>query len=428
MPSEGPKDFSPSGPVRTAEPVVSDQSHPIEPTPTGEQRRYSVDWDPAQYAQADPTCFLEFTLIFSSQPPPPDSKPEAANFPHEVYSMSEDPHLFQPPKYPEPPKDMYYEVPSKPAVQQTRPPPIFPWESKQPKATRVFVEDFPAPTPAPASAPAPAVSEATPSTTTDDEDTEPPSPTTPTQSGPSGSFEQFERSNAWDQIPEINKYISKLPQNARRGKLQILLNNATPAFGTTASDEPLLSPPVNAPPSGLKLTDFPTEIERPSLPVTPAPIRRPSFWGAERDEAGELPGAEGVPSQTDWDPNDKLKELARRQSEVLEKGMATKSSKSGEAAEAETSYSNQAAVGGSANKEIPDREILPSASLPAAKPPTFPESTDTAIKDVGQGSLSEATAGDSMVAPLLESGQVEAATATAETPKTEPATVEPTEA
>jgi hypothetical protein len=50
----------------------------------------------------------------------------------------------------------------------------------------------------------------------------------------------------------------------------------------------------------MKLTDFPTELERPSLPVTPAPIRRPSFWGEERDEDGELPAAEGVPSQEDW--------------------------------------------------------------------------------------------------------------------------------
>lgn len=50
----------------------------------------------------------------------------------------------------------------------------------------------------------------------------------------------------------------------------------------------------------MRLTDFPTELERPSLPVTPAPIRRPSFWGEERDEQGELPAAEGVPSQEDW--------------------------------------------------------------------------------------------------------------------------------
>ena len=70
----------------------------------------------------------------------------------------------------------------------------------------------------------------------------------------------------------------------------------------------------------MKLTDFPSEIERPSLPVTPAPVRRPSFWGAERDAAGDLPPAEGVPEQSDWDPSARLAELQRQQSEVLEKG------------------------------------------------------------------------------------------------------------
>jgi len=67
----------------------------------------------------------------------------------------------------------------------------------------------------------------------------------------------------------------------------------------------------------MKLTDFPTEFERPSLPVTPAPVRRPSFWGDERDDDGELPAAEGVPAQAEWDPVAQLDILARRQSEVL---------------------------------------------------------------------------------------------------------------
>jgi len=66
----------------------------------------------------------------------------------------------------------------------------------------------------------------------------------------------------------------------------------------------------------LILTDFPTADDRPSLPVTPAPIRRPTFWGEERDEAGELPGAEGVPDQAEWNPVAKLEEL--RRSSVLE--------------------------------------------------------------------------------------------------------------
>ena len=90
----------------------------------------------------------------------------------------------------------------------------------------------------------------------------------------------------------------------------------------------------------MKLTDFPTEIERPSLPVTPAPVRRPSFWGSERDAAGDLPGAEGVPDQSAWDPVAKLAELQRRQSEMLAEGPA------------------------SPGRFIPDRELPGSSSAP----------------------------------------------------------------
>lgn len=93
----------------------------------------------------------------------------------------------------------------------------------------------------------------------------------------------------------------------------------------------------------MKLTDFPTEIERPSLPVTPAPVRRPSFWGAERDAQGDLPAAEGVPEQSDWDPVARLADLQRRQSEVLAQGPG---------------------VGGAAGTRIPDRELPESASVP----------------------------------------------------------------
>jgi glycogenin glucosyltransferase len=50
----------------------------------------------------------------------------------------------------------------------------------------------------------------------------------------------------------------------------------------------------------LILTDFPSAFERPSLPVTPAPISRPSFWGGERDDTGDLPAAEGVEDQSEW--------------------------------------------------------------------------------------------------------------------------------
>ena len=231
--------------------------------------------------------------------------------------MSADRHLYNAPQiYSEPPKNLNYEIPLRPSA-AARPKPIFPWETNQPKATRVFADDVP-----------PAPSETTPSVTTDDDlQTETASPSTPTISVSSADLlTQFSRSNAWDDMPEIDRYIANLPQN-RRAKIQVLFNQSQqPATMTTTDNDEITSPTTeNAPhrqdrrPS-MKITDFPTEIERPSLPVTPAPVRRPSFWGEERDAAGHLPTAEGVPDQSHWNPTERLAELQRRQSEVLEKG------------------------------------------------------------------------------------------------------------
>ena len=232
--------------------------------------------------------------------------------------MSADPSLFQAPKNPEPPKGMYYEVPSKPPAPE-RPKPIFPWETNQPKPTRVFPGDV-----------STAPSETAFSATTDDDDTQTDttSPSTPTiQSNRAEPFASFNRNNAWDDVPEIERYVSSLPQN-RRGKVQVLPNNST--TGPLSPAEAVHSPSLEDPYSegqqrrpSMKLTDFPTEIERPSLPVTPAPMRRPSFWGAERDAQGDLPGAEGVPEQSEWDPSTKLAELQQRQSEVLAQSPAS---------------------------------------------------------------------------------------------------------
>lgn len=98
---------------------------------------------------------------------------------------------------------------------------------------------------------------------------------------------------------------------------------------------------------GSKVTDFPSETERPSLPVTPAPIRRARFWGGGApgigdDEHSALPAAEGVPEPGEWvcahglrwrpsdclcnltnilraskDPAAQLQKLAKQQSEAL---------------------------------------------------------------------------------------------------------------
>lgn len=257
-------------------------------------------------------------------PPPADSRPEAANFPAAHYEMSKDRTPFRAPaNYPAPPTGMWYEVPKTPTYQ--KPAPIFPWEKTAGKPTRVFPDDIAEEqrrasltlTTATASAPEPAAS------------------TTPTIAITSADpWQQYNtsRGNAWDDVPEIERYIGALQKN-RKGNIQVLQ-------GYGSGIEQVSSPGATR---SIKLTDFPTELERPSLPVTPAPIRRPSFWGEERDADGELPAAEGVPAQADWvgcghiaffkmlstaqDPAAQLEMLARRQSDVLSQKLGTENLK-----------------------------------------------------------------------------------------------------
>jgi glycogenin glucosyltransferase len=199
--------------------------------------------------------------------------------------MSNDIKPFQAPqRYPDPPKDMWYEVPKTPSYQ--KPAPIFPWEQNAPKPTRVFPEDNSETTKEANSvefAPEPSVPVTGNSL--------PVTPTTPTiKLTPADPWQTFSRGNAWDDIPEIERYIGGLQKN-RKGNIQVLQ-------GYGLGIEQVSSPGARR--RSNKLTDFPTELERPSLPVTPAPIRRPNFWGEERDDHGELPAAEGVPSQAEW--------------------------------------------------------------------------------------------------------------------------------
>lgn len=182
---------------------------------------------------------------------------------------------------------MWYQVPA------TKPEPakvtqLFPWERHAPKPTRVFLEDQPS-TISTTSVESPSTSsreEYRPSTA---------SWTSWTADEPSAvSWDSYSRSNAWDEVPEIQKYIRSI-QQARKGNIQVLSGGPSPGN----------KPPGGQTPEhgmrGMRVTDYPTEIERPSLPVTPALIRRysgPASGGDTTDE--QLPIAEGVPNQDDW--------------------------------------------------------------------------------------------------------------------------------
>ena len=107
----------------------------------------------------------------------------------------------------------------------------------------------------------------------------------------------FPRSNAWDEVPEINRYVDSLHKH-RRTKSQ--------GLAKTPPEKHLQEAGWGR--TGTKVTDFPSEDDRPSLPVTPAPIRRPRFWGGgnpglgsdDEEEDDRLPVAKGVPTQSEW--------------------------------------------------------------------------------------------------------------------------------
>lgn len=187
---------------------------------------------------------------------------------------------------------MWYEVPkSKPKVEE-RPPPIFPWEKERdlPPPSRVFAEDLPSPTPEPAALTMQPGAESA-------------------ESGQIGrapseeetSFQGFASStNVWDAMPDINRYVQNVVDIQQRKNRPRVIGIPAPNMRSelVSPDAPGVTPEQRR--ASLILTDFPTEVERPSLPVTPAPRRRSTFWGEERNAEGQLPAAEGVPDQAEW--------------------------------------------------------------------------------------------------------------------------------
>lgn len=199
---------------------------------------------------------------------------------------------------------MYYKVPeTKPEPQKLTK--VFPWETHAPKPTRVFAEEQPTPASPPdytalAQPEEPILEPKTPPTRTLYESKFEPS---------AESWEQYTRSNAWDEDPDIQRYIEGV-QQARRGKTQVISGNTHPSssasnstaasyFSTSTGSSPGNS---SQRPSTI-ITDFPTEVERPSLPVTPAPIRRDMGTDSDDNDGATvtgLPAAEGIPNQAEW--------------------------------------------------------------------------------------------------------------------------------
>ncbi|KAJ5586985.1 uncharacterized protein N7459_002750 [Penicillium hispanicum] len=243
----------------------------------------------------------------SREPPPLHSKPEGISLEQKTYTMSEDTSLFQPPpSYPEAPKNMYYQVP------ETKPEPekvaqLFPWESRAPKPTRVFAHEQPVPrVESPKILAVPESGDYIPSPET----LPPRAPYEPS----ADSWEHYSRSNAWDEDPDIRRYIESM-QQVRRARTQVVSGSTHTSSSASSHHRgsPSSSSTISTITTGLasehrpsiRLTDFPTEVERPSLPVTPAPIQRnrgTSGGGKGNNTSGgdAFPVAGGVPDQEDW--------------------------------------------------------------------------------------------------------------------------------
>ncbi|KAI5458402.1 hypothetical protein BGZ63DRAFT_426806 [Mariannaea sp. PMI_226] len=307
-----------SGTQAEARPEQQVSDHHDHPTRYHEEARPAED-------KPEPAPIPMHNWDAQRQPPPADSKPEAINFPATHYEMSKDTAPFVPPaRYPSPPRNMWYEVPKEPPAPASQPPPeIFPWERHRPPPLRSFVEQSPEQPEQPDQStqpPEPLAHELSEhlaeelsvlGSVTTDTKSEPSTPTTLTtlKTAPVDPWSSFPRVNAWDEVPEIERYVEGL-QGHRRQKSHRRIG------GLKVGDQSGLRG------GGLKLTDFPTEIERPSLPVTPAPVRRGPYWsgypdGGEGEDARRLPEAEGVPTQSEWDPTERLLQLARQQSETL---------------------------------------------------------------------------------------------------------------
>jgi hypothetical protein len=99
------------------------------------------EWDTTRY---EAHCFSQVDgLILGNRALPQTySRPAAVDLHPETYNMSADHNIYQAPKsYPEPPKNICYQIPP-PQANAERPKPFFAWETNQAKPTSVFIEDL----------------------------------------------------------------------------------------------------------------------------------------------------------------------------------------------------------------------------------------------------------------------------------------------
>jgi glycogenin glucosyltransferase len=196
---------------------------------------------------------------------------------------------------------MWYEVPKEKPRLKEKPRPIFPWEEREvAPPTRRFIEDEKPQTTEPEDQFVSALAdelEVESSTATD--------PVPPMiKLNDDNPWQAFASSrNAWDDVAGIDRYVRALNSYQK--------DRSNPNARPQSQSDQVLTPSnlpdpedlvqqVDRRRESLILTDFPSAIERPSLPVTPAPRRRTNFWGSDGEAKEDLPEAEGVPNQIEW--------------------------------------------------------------------------------------------------------------------------------
>ncbi|KAI5847751.1 nucleotide-diphospho-sugar transferase, partial [Morchella snyderi] len=264
-------------------------------------------WDPAKSA------------------PPARSAPEARHLPLMSYMNEWDKQPEQRRIVSAPTPPPVFKERARPQVEVKAPEddirPIFPWEKKPRRTSRVFADEIP---------------------DLDEDDEAPEEAVEETiEDLRDEDWKDYTRKNQWDAVPGIQDYVSDLKRHRKD-----------------------FQPSETAPRVATKYDSDTVVHERPPLPITPAPIRRTGpHWLSASDE--KFPSAAGIPSQEDWDPHAKLEELRGLPpafiANILAKGTSTN--------ETQTDNGNSAAVDVNRIEAKPiERQAAPMVALTEPEP------------------------------------------------------------
>ncbi|KAF3308551.1 glycogenin glucosyltransferase [Orbilia oligospora] len=249
--------------------------------------------------------------------PPPNSRPEASNWPAQLYEnewdqAKQDTGLFVPPRVASPPTDLLnFEVPPKPQP-SPRPSPIFPWEhGNTTPATRVFAGE---------GSPSPTLPLALPGSVDDEFETE------EAAGGYSArgmaAWDSYSRTNAWDSIPSIERYVASFQQSTQPRRT-VRKGDVTPNPQIRGADERILRTDgehfddETTTTTTTTITST-TGLLPPEISVTPTPFKSlRGYRSHAMDDETKFPSAQGIPDQQHWDPMKSLAELRNAPGELL---------------------------------------------------------------------------------------------------------------